>query len=290
MERGDGASGEALEAIAYLARSRNRVDVLEALTRSVTKPGRPIPSLPRREIREVTGTSRSTLGRILTEFEERGWAFRNGEGEYEATPQGEHIAAEFKPLLRSMETIHELGEAVGILPVSELSMGPEDDLSISHRHFRDATVRETANWDPHELERFYADLLEDASTFRALIYVGPFRAVDRAVTERTRSGEMNAKGVFSATIVDRLLRTPEFGPTKEDVAVDNLELHRSEEHIPCNLWIVDETVALENSQVEGVEPGTLILSEDPTVRRWARKLFDRYLEGAREISAEDFQP
>jgi ribosomal protein S19E (S16A) len=45
---------------------------------------------------DVTDASRPTLGRILHEFEERGWTERTDDG-YVTTAAGEHVVAEFTP-------------------------------------------------------------------------------------------------------------------------------------------------------------------------------------------------
>ena len=54
----------ALEEIEFLARSHNRVRVLDALTDG---------PLGRYELEDATGVARATLGRILDDFAERGW-------------------------------------------------------------------------------------------------------------------------------------------------------------------------------------------------------------------------
>lgn len=62
LTRNDTVPIEALEDIAYLLRSPNRVRILDALTRD---------PYSRRELGEQTGTSRTTLDRIVNELEER---------------------------------------------------------------------------------------------------------------------------------------------------------------------------------------------------------------------------
>jgi hypothetical protein len=64
-------STEALEDIAYLCRSANRVTILDALTEG---------PYSRRELANQTDASRTTLDRIVNELEERRWVERTTEG------------------------------------------------------------------------------------------------------------------------------------------------------------------------------------------------------------------
>ena len=93
------APQEVLEPLDYLTRSEHRVQVLEALTDTIPKPGLDTPGYEPRELRDMTGASEATVSRILNEFDERGWAERNAIGEYTATPVGQSIAIVFAPLI-----------------------------------------------------------------------------------------------------------------------------------------------------------------------------------------------
>ena len=84
---------EALKEVAYLSRSANRVEILQTLTRG---------SHTRRDLTELTGASRTTLDRIVNELEERGWARRTDDGDYTATPAGDHLMAQLLPFVESV--------------------------------------------------------------------------------------------------------------------------------------------------------------------------------------------
>lgn len=58
-----------LDDIAFLARSAHRVGVLDALAEGQRE---------RDQLRDATGASSPTLGRILADFEERHWVARDG--------------------------------------------------------------------------------------------------------------------------------------------------------------------------------------------------------------------
>jgi DNA-binding HxlR family transcriptional regulator len=133
-----------LEDVAYLSRSGNRLQILDALaTRAYA----------RHELEARTTASRPTLRRILNELTERGWVERTVDGDYVATAKGEHVIAAFTPLVGAMQTVRRLGEAVAWLPTEELTIGLH--------HFSDATVRRASPNDPVAEASYLLDLLRD---------------------------------------------------------------------------------------------------------------------------------
>lgn len=266
-ETGSISSG-ALEDIAYLSRSENRVRILHALTTN---------AYPRRELEEVTETSRTTLGRILSELEERGWAERTVDGTYVATPRGEHLIAEFTPLVRSMETIRALGDAVAQIPT--------DELSIGLHHFSDATVIRTAPNEPLEPARPLAHLLRDATTFETLTFLAPPLAVGNAMYDGVQDGRLTVKHVFAGGLVEYLRDQPDGPPPWHDYLQSGAEIYRYDGHIPCNLFIVDDRILLLNDRPDGK---TFVESENETVHEWAKELIETYRNDAERVDAEMF--
>jgi hypothetical protein len=99
-----------LDDIAYLARSDNRVTVLEALGKQART---------RRELHETTGISQPTLGRILGGFEDRAWVRKNGKT-YELTRFGELVATDFAQLMDTAEAVQRLRSLEPSLPLDDL--------------------------------------------------------------------------------------------------------------------------------------------------------------------------
>jgi predicted transcriptional regulator len=95
-----------LEEIEFLARSSNRVSVLDALTRG---------PVGRYELEETTGVSRATLGRILDDFGERDWISED-DRQYQTTQLGSYVAREFKRVLERFEPVPELNEVAQWFP------------------------------------------------------------------------------------------------------------------------------------------------------------------------------
>ena len=111
-----------LEEIEFLARSTNRVEVLQLLA---TRPH------TRRSLATATGASQATLGRILEDFAERSWVRHDG-SEYVATATGGLVADGVAELVAILETEAKLRDVVAYLPAEAMGF----DL----RRLADATV------------------------------------------------------------------------------------------------------------------------------------------------------
>lgn len=278
---------QGLEDIAYLSRSENRFLVLAALTADTPKSGRDSRGYDPRDLRERTGMSETTLNRILNEFQDRGWARRDEAGRYQATPAGGHVAAELEPTLESMAALRELGDAAAIVPTGDVGPGPGEGISIHLRHFRDATVRNPTTWDPTDTSRYYAELLDEASAFKSFVYVGPSKEIMAAMRSEIETGDLSSEAVFARPLMDRFRESPEVGPNRADVEAEGMRIYSYDGHLPCNLWVVDETVVIENSQVATVESGTILETQDEAVRDWALDLVDAYIDASEEIQPRE---
>lgn len=260
---------EALADIAYLARSANRVQILEALaTRSAT----------RRELAERTDTTRTTLDRIVNELEDRGWAERTDDGTYTATPRGTHLHRQFRPFLDAVVAVRRLGEAVEWLPTEELTIGLE--------HFKDAVVQRPARDDPVETIDMMVEMVADATEHRAFTHLVPPVPYAEAILEGAESGRLTADGVLTAESIEFLRANPD--RRKRWAAIVEAgtgALYRYDGEIPCNLWIIDDHVLIKKS---GPDPfadsyGVPIVSRNEAVRAWADRLIDAYREEATRI-------
>ncbi|MDX1747981.1 MAG: hypothetical protein R3324_18775, partial [Halobacteriales archaeon] len=133
-----------LNDVEFLARSESRVEVLDAVHEE---------SRTRDELEGVTDVSRTTLSRMLADFEEREWIVRSN-GRFELTPEGAFVASEITRLLENMETAEKLDGTLGWLPT--------DEFDFDLRHLRDAEVV-TLRWnDPASMCQL-AEHLKDAS-------------------------------------------------------------------------------------------------------------------------------
>lgn len=272
---------EAIEPLAYLTRSEHRVRVLEAMTETIPKPGLDTPGYEPRELRNVTGASGATVSRILNEFEERGWAERNQYGVYMATPIGQSIAIEFAPLLDSMEAIRHLDDAVALLPL--------DELTVSLEHFRDATVREPKAPQPYDIDMLLTEFLSDSSTFDVLCYVPATAGLLDELTEQIASGTLDSIQILAERIVEFYadVGADEVQERAHDHLDAGAEWYVYDGHIPCNMFIFDETVVFENSQVNELRDGTTLVTTNSAVREWALDVFERYQADSSRFTADD---
>lgn len=268
----DEIPADALEDVAYLSRSANRLRILEALT------GGPD---TRRELAESTGSSRATLDRIVNELEERGWAERTTEGDYVATATGDRLMAQVRPFLESVQALARLDDAVTWLP---------DDLSIGLHHFRDAAVRRPEGDDPIETVDYFVELARGADEIRVLTHLAAPMPLAQAMRDGLAAGELTATYVLTGGLVDYLRDSREHRTIWQDLLGAGASLHRYEDHIPCNLYVFGETVLVKKSRPGPIHDsyGVPIVSENEAVRSWATDLVEQYRADATRVSVEQF--
>jgi predicted transcriptional regulator len=261
-------AADALEDIAYLTRSGNRVAVLDSLATGPHTPS---------ELTDVIDASRPTLGRILNEFEERGWTERTDDG-YVATPTGEHVVTEFSPFAGAMTAIRRLGDAVSWLP--------SDELTIGLHHFRDAVVRRPDRYDPMDTVDVVTELLRKATEFRTLTHLVPPRPKQKALLDGVVTGRLDAKLVVTDDLVGYLRDNPERDAWVREFVAEGARVYQYDDPIPCNLFVIDDLVLVGKSHPESGHPYAFIETENETVRTWARELIDEYCADADRIAPE----
>lgn len=271
VNEGNGIPTKALEDLAYLSRSANRVAILDALAKG---------AYTRRELEERTGVSRTTLDRIVNELEGRGWAERANNGTYVATSTGNHLMAQVRPFVDSVEAIRRLDEAVAWLP--------DDEMSIELHHFSDAIVRRPEEDDPMKTTDYFIDLIRDTAEFRALTHLAPPVSLSRAMRDRIVTEQVSAEYVLTDTVVNYLSDNHERRSRWRDMIESGADVYRDQGPIPCNLWIFDDIVLIKKSGPESIQEsyGVPIESENVAVRSWAHDLIDRCRADAVRVDAE----
>lgn len=263
-------SDDALEDVSYLTRSRNRVRILGAVA------GEPIPP---RDLEELTGAPRSTLQRILSELEDRGWARRTPEGSYAATPTGEHIVNELVPFVESMETIGELGEALTALPAGSVPIGV--------RHFGDATVVRPASNDPNAPGAYFTTSIRDTAELSCAVDLAAPLALENAMRERVADGVLRSEHVLTDRLFRYIRRHPERARTWRGLTQSGADVYRYDGDISCNVFILDETVLLGETPPDG-EGCILIETEREPVLEWAREFVEGHRAAAERLTGEEF--
>lgn len=266
-----------LEDIAYLSRSENRLEVLETLT---AKPH------STSELRELTGISKATANRILNEFEERSWTRRTSDGTYEATPQAKHIAFQFRPFIGSMEAVQSLGEDIAVLPVDELTIGPDTELTVGLHHFSDATVKRQRP-QAHGVGRDrMVEAARETSSMDVLTDMSPPQIMGEVLQERAEGGDLSGATVWTAELFEYLRDHPEEPPRWSDVIEAGRRLYWYDGPIPATLFVADEVTLIWGTA--GDIRRRVIISEDEAVRIWALDVVERYRERAEAVDPQAF--
>lgn len=257
----------ALEDISFLARSENRVRVLQAIAERTRA---------RHELRENLAIARTTFGRVLNELESRG-LIQATDGEYSTTPAADAILSKFNPLLETVEGIQALGEAIAWLPPPAHA--------IDFRHLRDATVTTSSVENPAEPFDRGLQLIRDADTYLGLTSTAIPSYVD-ALLEGHARGRLDFDGVIEASFLDTLRGDPERAAQWLRIADAGLTWVY-DGRIPINLHIVDETVLiwLGERREDGLDIKGLLESTNPAVLSWAEALYADYRSAAEPLEA-----
>lgn len=251
----------ALEVVAYLSRSEHRVAALEALAE------RP---LERAELRAETGASDSTVGRIISDFEDRGWVVREGH-HYALTAPGAYVSEHVTSLLEHLATERQL--------------------------------REVWRWLPGELDGFELDLLADA-TVTVAEPGDPYAPVERCTSLAT--GSERVRGVdaaltapqhvdeFYGHVVDGLAaeivvppaaaaRIAQARPDRTAAAYERgeLEVWLHDDLPPARLAVFDDHVGIGGYDPQSGLMQVYVDTNAPGAREWAESTIDRFFRAAR---------
>ncbi|WP_254278875.1 helix-turn-helix transcriptional regulator [Haloarcula marina] len=255
----------ALADIEFLALSPNRVTVLKRLAA-----GRHT----RRELADVTGASQATLGRILSDFEDRRWV-RRAEGGYVATATGELVAEGFGDLLSILETERELRDIVPFLPTEAMDF----DL----RHLADATITTPSQTHPNApLQRLLA-LMRDADEVTAFSHAFNDQSLSVAAD---RTDDQRFRAVLSRTAVDALAaEAPLKKRLRSLVDAESAAIRVYDDDIPLAVTVVDDVVNLLVRDDRGVLQAS-VDTDSPAVRSWAMARFDAYWDASTPLDRD----
>ena len=258
--------------IQFLATSTHRVGVLEALR------GGPA---DRRELREATGASSPTVGRVLADFEERRWLVRDGPT-YWLTPLGEYVADRFLALRDAMETEEKLRDVWQWLPVE--MPGFSVDL------FADAVVSYPGPGYPYQPVERLGQLIASTSSLRgfdSIVYKSSnLETVCGAVLEG-----MTFEYVFTPEALEGMFA---WKPDRilEVTACENATV-LVHDHLPdgdrCGLGIVDERAGICCHDVATGALVAVIDTDAPEARDWAVSVFEQIRAEANPVDTAAFE-
>jgi predicted transcriptional regulator len=256
-----------LDDAAYLTRSEHRVTVLDLLAEGPRD---------RTALTEATGVSRVTMGRMLGEFEDRGWVRRDGH-DYRVTHCGRIVAEDLSRLLETTGTAQKLRDVEEYVPVEMFDF----DL----RRLADARVHRPSRSDPNAPMRRMATLLAESDRVRLVapsVSPVPIRAHRERVVD---DADHEATAVLTADAVDVALSDPEMRTWFRDmVETGRYRWYRYDGSYPMDVVLVDGTVLLTLfDETSGAGFHSVIESTDEAVRSWAVSELDRHRRDAERI-------
>jgi predicted transcriptional regulator len=252
-----------LEVIEFLALSPNRVRVLDALTDG---------PVGRYELEETTGVARATLGRILDDFEERGWIVED-DRQYETNQVGAYVARELATALGRFGPVPALSEVAQWLPRE----GFDFDLGcLAGAEVVRSTKRNALAPTAHIARR-----IRTADSVRLVTY-----SVLPGVMEACWRGAVERGLELESVLDDGALESFGTDPQMVERAQEIFEAGQADVYvyhgdIPSTVFVVDDSVLLCLSGGEGA-PLAVIETDDEAVREWAEsRIEDLRSEGER---------
>ena len=257
----------ALDDVAFLANSENRVAVLRLL---VEEP------LGHDEIRDRIGASRVTTARILRELEERDWVVRSGQ-ECTITPTGEWVCGAFTQLIDEMAAERRLREPLQWLP--------SDLLTFDVRALRDAELVVLEETDATAVIRRILEIRRASDRIRGLTRTVAPVFVEND-WESTVHGDTELDMVVTPDVIDAVRGHPTAAEQlREMLEVPGVRVSVSED-VPISVGIYDGEVGIDLADEGGVVKAGLV-SEDEAVHEWAVDLFETCRDEARPVGPDE---
>lgn len=257
-----------LEEIVFLARSENRIEVLQTLTEG---------AYTRRELGDAVNASQPTIGRVLNDLTARGWIAYDGE-RYRATATGELVEAGITDLRERLATETRLREIADWLPT--------DAIDVDLRAFRDAAITTPTGTRPNVPIERMLELLDRTDHVLLLSHSFNKQKLD-LIHERTADGALTTEGVFAADAIEAIREDPTLrARLQETVAADTTDIRVTTDEIPVAVEVTDDRTHLLLRDDEGVVRASMDTDAD-AVRSWAVDLYERYWEGATAVTPDD---
>jgi len=268
MERTDDGPGPALGEIEFLARSHNRVRVLDALTDG---------PLGRYELEDATGVARATLGRILDDFEERGW-ISEAERTYRHTQLGAYVAREMKTVLERFEPVPDLNEVA--------QWFPEDGFEFDLASLAGATVVRSSTGNALAPTAHIASRIREADHVRLITY-SVLPGVVHECWQGTVEGDLDLESVFDRRAIESFGTDQRTLEEAREILETGTPVYVVSGEVPTTIFVVDDAVLLCLSGGEGA-PLAVIETEHDAVLAWAESTIDERRAAGKRVDPSLF--
>lgn len=242
----------------FLLRSGHRVEVLKRLAGSPRH---------RHELHDEVGVPQSTLGRLLGDFESRGWVSRDGT-KYELTWLGRLLTEELNVFLETLCLIRRLQEITNGLPTAEMDFDPH--------HFRGATVT-TASRD--DIGGVFKRILGQLRTAKTLRIITSMEAATTLEThwEAVVQGDQRLEAIFTDDVLNGIRADPDQSRRLDEILKSGrADVYRFEGESPYVMGIRDRREVSICAVDERGYPIGLIETDDETVRSWVADTIEDY--------------
>ena len=262
---------EAIQDIEFLARSAHRVAVLETLVEAPRD---------RRDLRDATGVSNPTVGRIVRDLEARGWIVGDG-GRYEPTPSGEFVTERFVELRRGMSTARRLRDVWQWLP-REMD-GFAVDL------FEDVEVAAPGPGYPYQPIERVTQLLESTDAIRGF-GTTLYKSGNLEVFCRRTIDGMDVEYIYAPEILRAVVA---WNPALTARALERenctILLHDSlPDDDRCGLNIMDDCIGICGHDPDSAQLEAVIDTTSPEARVWADEVYEEQRREARPFDPDEF--
>lgn len=257
-----------LEEITFLARSANRVELMQTLSED---------AYTRRELGDAVAASQPTIGRVLNDLRDRNWVASDGE-RYRATATGELVADGITDLRDRLATETRLREVVEYLPT--------DAIDLDLRAFADATITTPTGTRPNAPIERMVELLSGADHALLLSHSFNRQKLD-CLHDRVVDGSLTVEGVFAADAIDAVRDDPVLGERlRAVVAADGVDIRVTEEPVPVAVEVTDGRTHLLLRDDEGVVRASMD-TDDAAVHSWADDRHEAFYADASPLAASD---
>ncbi|MFC4987416.1 helix-turn-helix transcriptional regulator [Saliphagus infecundisoli] len=254
-----------LDDIRFLVDSENRVDALTALREG---------PCDRDELQATTGASAPTVGRILGDFEERGWVRRDGH-EYELTKPGAYVAEHFMTFFDRMHTERRLRDIWQWLP-SEMN-------GFTLEMVAEGVVTVVEPGDPYGPANRCASLYRETDQLRgfdaALTAPHHFEELYHQVIDG-----MDTKIIFPPTVSENIASTyPQ--KASEVLESDSFTLWLHDDIPLYRVLIFDDCIGIGGYDADSGVLQVYVDTDAPEACAWAESTFESYRREARCITS-----
>lgn len=249
-----------LEEVDFLARSANRLRVLEALTNE---------PMDLRDTKDALGIPRTTVQRNLGDLKEKGWVKEVREG-YKATSLGEMILDAFLDLVEITESAEELSAFMKWV----------DCAHVDTSRLKAANVTTPKQSNPHAPLKRFTELLGNSSDVR-VVTPSIFPSFIEVHQRMASADGVEVQAILTRDAFDVFER--DYSKELRDIMDGSgNEILVYPENVPFTLAILDDSVGMLAYDDDGM-PRALLESSSGDAQEWAREQYGGYLESSKRM-------